>query len=188
MREPFPTPAQTLGRDEYYRWAASQPRSRFELVGGKVVAMAPERIGHARTKARAWLALRGAIIEAGVQCEALPDGITVEIGDDTAYEPDALVSCGEPMDANAIIAPNPIIVVEVLSPSTRSVDSGTKLTDYFRVPSILHYLIIRTDRRAVVHHRRRNDGGIETGIHAAGRLMLDPPGINIEIEAFYAEG
>ncbi len=177
-----------LSREEYRRWAEAQRRGRYERVAGEVVAMAPERGAHLRIKAATWLALRQAIAAAGVPCQALPDGATVEVGDDTDYEPDAVVNCGEPMDDDAVAAPNPVVVVEVLSPSTRSVDTGAKLTDYFRVPSIRHYLIVRADRRAVVHHRRRDDagGGIETQLVTERRIMLDPPGISILVEDLYA--
>lgn len=151
-----------------------------------MVAMAPQRGAHLRIKAAVWLALRQAIAAAGVPCEALPDGATVEVDEDTDYEPDAVVTCGAPMAADAVAAPNPVVVVEVLSPSTRSLDTGAKLADYFRVPSIQHYLIVRTDRRAVVHHRRRDEGGIETRLVGAGRIELMPPGIGVAVEDFYA--
>lgn len=175
-----------LDRDEYRRWAEQQPRGRFERVDGEVIAMAPQRVIHARVKARVWLALDRAIRAAGLPCEALPDGITVEVGDNTDYEPDTVVNCGERLEDDAIAAPNPVVIVEVLSPSTQSVDTGAKLLDYFRVPSIRHYLIVHTKRRAVIHHRRRDDGGIETALAAGGQLALDPPGISVAVEDFYA--
>lgn len=176
-----------LSRIEYRRWAEAQPRGRYERVAGEVVAMAPERAAHVRVKAQAWLALRQAIRAAGLPCEALADGITVEVGDDTDYEPDAVVNCGERIAGDVVAASNPVIVVEVLSPSTPSIDTGAKLADYFKLPSIRHYLIFRADRRAVTHHRRRDDGGIETRLAAEGRIALDPPGIEIVIEDVYAE-
>ena len=175
-----------MSRTEYRRWAEAQPRGRFERVDGEVVAMAPERIAHARVKARIWQALDRAIREADLPCEALPDGITVEVGDGTDYEPDAVVNCGELVEGDKVAAPNPVVVVEVLSKSTRSVDTGAKLTDYFRVPSVRHYLVVRADRRMATHHRRRDDGGIETRLVAEGRIDLDPPGINVAVEEFYA--
>lgn len=176
-----------LNRKEYRSWAEAQPRGRTERVAGEVVAMAPERGAHLRAKAAVWLALRQAIIAAGVPCQALPDGATVEVGDDTDYEPDAIVNCGERMGDDAIAAPNPVVVVEVLSPSTRSVDTGVKLTDYFRVPSICHYLIVRTDRRGLIHHHRREDGGIETHLVSGGQIRLDPPGMSIAFDEFYTD-
>lgn len=185
MGQPLLQAPAILSREEYRRWAEAQPRGRHELVAGEVVAMAPERIEHLRVKAAVWLALRQAIRAAGVPCEALPDGATIEIGNDTDYEPDAVVACGERMAGDKVAVSNPVIVVEVLSPSTRSVDTGAKLADYFRVPSIQHYLIVRADRCAVIHHRRRDDGAIETRFIAEGRIPLDPPGIGVAVEDFY---
>lgn len=187
MGQPSATGPMILSREEYRRWAEAQPRGRYERVAGEVVAMAPERIAHLRAKARAWQALDRAIRAAGLPCEALPDGATVEIDADTDYEPDAVVTCGQRATDDAIAAPNPVVVVEVLSPSTRSIDTGAKLADYFRVPSIQHYLIMRADRRGVIHHRRRDDdGGVETNLITEGQITFDPPGITITVEELYA--
>jgi NTP pyrophosphatase (non-canonical NTP hydrolase) len=110
--------AQRLSRPEYHQWAADQPKGRYERVAGKPVAMAPERWVHVRLKARIWRALDREIRQANLPCQAAPDGMTVEIDDDTDYEPDALVNCGDPIPDEAIAAPNPVVVVEVLSPRT----------------------------------------------------------------------
>jgi Uma2 family endonuclease len=180
-------PKGRMTRAAYRAWAEQQPRGRYELVRGEVVAMAPERGAHLRAKLAAALALRRAIAEAGVPCQALPDGATVEVGDNVDYEPDALVNCGEPMADDAVAAPNPVVVVEVLSPGTRSVDTAQKLVDYFRVPSIRHFLILDTRARAVIHHRRAGEGdAIETRLVRAGAFALDPPGISVAVEEFWA--
>ena len=174
-------------RAEFRRWAEAQPRGRYERVAGVVVPRARMCIGQVRVKARAWLALDQAICVAGLPCEAFADGLAVEVGDDTDYLPHAVVNDGEPMPGDEVAASNPIIVVEALWPSAQSVDTGAKLADYFKVPSIQHYLIVRADRRAVVHHQRCEDGDIKTRLIAEGRIALDPPGIEIAIEDFYAE-
>ena len=174
-----------LSREEFRRWADGQPRGRYERVAGKIVGMAPERAAHIRVKARVWRALDEAIRAAGRSCEALADGVTVEVGDDTDYEPDAVVTCGERMADDAVAAANPVIVVEVLSPATQALDTGARLADYFRVPSIQHYLIVRADRRAVVHHLRRDDGRIETRLVTEGRIVFDPPGFGVAVQDFY---
>ncbi len=67
----------------------------------------------------------------------------------------------------------------------RGVDSSVKLTDYFRVPSISHCLIVRTKPRVVVHYRRTNEGVAITMLRD-GAITLDPPGIAVEIAKFYA--
>lgn len=180
-------PSETMTREEYYAWAAAQPRGRYERVGGHVVAMAPERLEHTRVKGNVYVELRRAVRAAGVPCQALPDGASIRVGEDTDYEPDAMVTCGERQPGSDLVAKEPVVVVEVLSPSTRGTDTGAKLTDYFLVPSVQHYLIVRADRPAVVHHRRDGEGGVATRIVASGPLALDPPGLTVEVEAFYVD-
>jgi Uma2 family endonuclease len=174
-----------MSREEFREWAESQPRGRFERVDGEIVAMAPERWAHARMKARIWRALDRAITQAGLPCEAAPDGMTVEIDDGTDYEPDALVNCGPRIADDAIAVPNPVVIVEVLSPATASVDAGSKLAGYFRVASVQHYLLVRPTRREVVHHRRNGDA-ILTRIVREGVIELDPPGISLALDEIYA--
>ena len=170
---------QRLTRDEFRRWAEGQT-GRYERVGGAPVAMSPRRVIHARLKMRVWQPLDRAIRDGRLDCEALGDGITVEIDDETDYEPDAIVDCGPRLDPEAIAATNPVIVVEVLSPSTQSIDSSDKLADYFRVPSIQHYLIVRAKRREIIHHARSGTEIVSRAINI-GSIQLDPPGICIEV-------
>lgn len=167
-------------------WAMQQPEGqRYELVAGEVVAMAPERAGHSRVKHRVAVALEGAIARAALHCEVFPDGLSVRIDESTVYEPDALVRCGKPIDDDATEIGDPIIVIEVLSPTTRSRDAGTKLEDYFRLASVRHYLIVSTVRRSVIHHERMPAGEIRTRILHDGDLLLDPPGLSLPIAACF---
>jgi Uma2 family endonuclease len=176
-----------MSREEYRRWAGQRPSGRFERIDGVVVAMAPERANHADRKALIWLALRQAVAAAGLPCHAYPDGMTVEV-DDNDFEPDAVLRCGPPLSGDAIAVPDPLVVVEVLSPGTRGDDLHRKLVAYFRVPSIQHYLVLWADRPQVLHHRRQADGeSIETRVMTGGTIVLDPPGITIAVEDLYGE-
>jgi hypothetical protein len=56
--------------------------------------------------------------------------------------------------------------------------------DYFRVPSVAHYLIVHPIRRMVTHHRRTRDG-IETRIIVNGPIAMDQPEIIITTEEIY---
>ncbi len=174
---------QRLSREEFRHWAEGQP-GRYERIGGEPVAMSPERIAHARLKSRLWAALDSAVRAAGIPCEALPDGITIEVDDETDYEPDAILNCGPPAPGDAVAATNPVVVIEVLSPGTQSIDLGDKLADYFRVPSIQHCLVVRARRREVIHHRRAG-AEIVTRVINLGSIELDPPGIAIELADIY---
>ena len=176
-----------LSRAEYHRWTEAQPRGRFERVGREVVAMAPERSVHARLKARITRAFDREITASGLPCEAMPGGMTVEIDEDTDYEPDALINCGPPIPDDATAATNPVVIVEVLSPSTAGVDAGGKLADYFRLPSVCHYLLVRPVRREIIHHRRVGDK-IVPQIVREGFVELNPPGIRLSIDEVYGDG
>jgi Uma2 family endonuclease len=180
-----PLPAEPMTRDAFYAWAERQPRGRYELHDGRVVAMAPERARHAEAKLLATIALREAIAAAGLDCQAYVDGLAVQVGERTAYEPDALVNCGPKPDPDSVVAPNPVVVVEVTSPSTARTDSTGKLVDYFRVPGIQHYLILDPSRRVLVHHRRTGEGTLATAILGGGTLVLDPPGLTLQVEALF---
>jgi Uma2 family endonuclease len=186
MSDAAATPPPRLSRDAFYAWAMDQPRGRFELLDGEVVAMAPERVAHARAKGAAWVALRDALAAAGVECEALPDGVTVEIGEATCYEPDVVVACGD-IPGDLLAVPSPVVIVEVTSPSNSRVDLVTKFADYFRLPSLRHYVIIHLALRRVIHHRQTEDGRIESAILTGGQLTLDPPGIGVAVDALFGE-
>ncbi|MEM6489924.1 MAG: Uma2 family endonuclease [Pseudomonadota bacterium] len=162
--------------DEFLVWAMDQP-GRHELADGEVVAMAPERVAHAEAKAAIWLAMRNAIRSAGLRCQALPDGVSLRVDEATVFEPDASLRCGDPLPKDAIEFSDPVVVVEVLSQSTRAYDLGGKLEAYFRLASVRHYLIVKTDTRTIIHHARAEDGSISTRIVSEGSLTLDPPGI-----------
>jgi Uma2 family endonuclease len=171
--------------DEFLTWAEAQERGRFELVAGETVAMAPEMVEHGRAKFAMAVALRDAIAKAGLSCEAFVDGLSVRIDAETVVEPDALVNCGERVPPKSLYAPNPIIVVEVVSPSSRARDFSEKLADYFRVESIQHYLIVDLDRRYILHYERAGREKIMTAIVRGGAIRLDPPGIEIAVDAIF---
>lgn len=172
--------------DEFIAWAMAQTEGRFELDNGVVVAMSPERIGHGRVKNQTLRALEAAIAARGLGCEAHPDGATVQIDDRTVYEPDALVRCGPPLPNDAIEVADPIIIVEVVSPSSKGVDRGAKLASYFLLPSLRHYLIIDTDKRVIIHHRRGDDGLISVRILREDLFTLDPPGLTVAVQDVFS--
>jgi Uma2 family endonuclease len=167
---------------EYLAWGATQSeRQRTELINGQIVAMSPERVEHIEAKFAAAHALKSAISRAGLSCHALADGAMVQIDEHTAYEPDALVYCGDKLPRGAVAVPAPIIVVEVLSPSTAHTDTSAKLIGYFRLPSVQHYLVVDPDDRSVTHHARSSEGAIEARTLATGLLTLDPPGLTCDV-------
>jgi Uma2 family endonuclease len=183
--------------EEFLAWAEAQPGDgKYELIDGVPVlkngtdeepltAMAPERFAHAEAKFAIAAKLKDAIRSAGVPCQAAVDGIGIAVDENTSYIPDAVVNCGSPIADDAQFAPNAVIVVEVLSSSTKARDLGEKYIDYFRVPSIQHYLVIDLNRRLALHHQRGDAGTIVTAIVKEGALRLNPPGIEIQLDGIF---
>jgi Uma2 family endonuclease len=171
--------------DAFLAWAEGR-EGRWELRDGQPVLMSPERAARALTKYAAQKALEGGITRAGLPCRMFPDGMTVRIAARTAFEPDALVVCPSPTDLDTMEIPSPVVVVEVLSPSTAADDHGVKLDGYFSLPSVNHYLILDLDRRVLIHHRRGHAGAIETRVLREGKVILDPPGLEAEVAGFFA--
>jgi Uma2 family endonuclease len=165
--------------DEYLAWSEGQSeRRRTELINGQIVTMPSERVVHSRVKGSVHLALSQAIKATGLPCEALPDGPSVRIDQHTAYEPDALVYCGNPPAPDSLLVANPVIIVEVLSPTTAHTDTSAKLIGYFKLPSVAHYLIVDPEARTVTHYARSATPNLMSG----GRLRLDPPGLDLKVE------
>jgi Uma2 family endonuclease len=177
---------QNMTVDEFLVWAEAQP-GRYELLCGRLYAMSPQRAGHADVKLAVAIELKRAVQAAKLPCHVMPDGMTVRITDDTAHEPDALVYCGPKVGHEVLEINTPMILVEVLSPSTKAVDVGTKLPNYFSLPSVQHYLIVNPEpaRRIATLHSRRVDGSILTTIIRGGQIQLDPPGISLNFDAFF---
>src|SRR5947209_1919982 len=149
--------------DEYLAWAEGRP-GRYELYNGVVYAMPSERAAHAKMKLAIHMAFVAEVRARRLPCHVMPDGMTVRVDEFTAHEPDGLVYCGPELPPSTLLVSNPVIVFEVLSPSSKHVDAATKLAGYFRVPSIAHYLIIDPDQPIIVHHARREDNSILTRI------------------------
>ncbi len=170
--------------DEYLTWALDQP-GRFELIDGVVRKMSPETVGHAEGKHAAVIALKSAIKRSGLAYFALPDGATVRVDKDTAFEPDALVYAAPRRDSEDIEITNPVIIVEVGSPSTHKYDAGFKLKGYMSLPSVQHILLINVSQKFVLHHRRETATSFNTSSVTEGILRLDPPGLEIPVADFF---
>jgi Uma2 family endonuclease len=170
---------------EFLTWAERQP-DRWELLDGVPVAMSPERIIHGDTKYRVARAFDVAIARAAVPCRFVLDSAAVRIDARNSYQPDVLVYCGEALPADALIVPDPALVVEVLSPSNAMTDLRDKLQGYFRVASIAHYLIVDPDKRLVIHHSRGQGDVVATHIVSDGELAFEPPGLTLAVADFLA--
>jgi Uma2 family endonuclease len=169
--------------DVYLAWLDEQPTWRYELVNGQVVAMNPQRLAHIKVKVTIVRVLQDAL--KGKPCHALGDGMCVRIDDRTVFEPDALVYCGEELSGDTTVMTTPVVVVEVLSPGTKTVDTTKKLEGYFKLVSVRHYLIVDPDAATVVHHARDATGAIATSVLEGGELVLTAVSASIPVSHFF---
>jgi Uma2 family endonuclease len=166
---------------EKYHGAAG----RHELVDGHVVKMAAETTQHVKFKGRVFLALTNAVKAAGLDCEVFTDGVSVKIDAKKAREPDASVQCSRNADPTGMLLDKPIILVEVTSPSSGRIDEEEKLVEYFSLPSVQHYLIIRPEEKYALHLKRIGGDKILTTIVRSGNIEFEPPGISITFEEIF---
>jgi Uma2 family endonuclease len=175
---------QQMTVDDFLFWAEGQ-EGRWELHDGVAKRITPERLDHVRTKGEACVALRLASRGVGCDCEVFGAGCGVQIDWQTVYAPDGAIVCGPKLPDDAMLLVNLIVVVEVLSPDTAAVDHGRKLSGYFSLASVEHYLILDPERRVVIHHKRGTSDAIETRVLTGGIAWLDPPGFEVAVEALF---
>lgn len=172
--------------DEFLAWAEGR-EGRWELLNGVPYRMPAERTGHTKAKYRVYVALLRAIERDNVpSCHVLGDGASVRVSQYVVYEPDALIYCGPELPDDSLEVPNPVVVVEVASPSTRKFDDTVKRDDYFSLASVHHYLIVDPAGPPVLHYSRQPDGGIARSVVEAGALTLSPPGIEVGVSELLA--
>lgn len=173
---------------EFATWYAQQPDGeRYELCSGVVYRMQAERLAHARMKFRVAQQLASGVAAKRLPCETLGDGMAVRIDGDNQFEPDALVRCGPRLPDDTVVLDDPIIVVEVTSPSTQHLDVLMKFMRYFNNPRIVHYVIVMMAERGIIHHRRADDGQIISRSHEAGVVHLDPPGLVLDVDELFRQ-
>ena len=171
--------------DAYLAWLDEQPTWRYELVDGRIVAMNPQRAEHIEVKVAVVRALQDSL--KGKPCHALGDGMCVRVDDRTVFEPDALVYCGEKIKGDTTVMTTPVVVVEILSPGTKTVDTTRKLEGYFKLASVRHYLIVDPKALVIVHHARTNSEDIATSVVSSGSIALTAIGVSLPVSACFPE-
>jgi Uma2 family endonuclease len=88
-------------------------------------------------------------------CFVLPGEAKVETPNTAAvFYPDVSVHCDQKLPLESLTTKSPILVVEVLSPSTRKYDLTTKRKEYFRIPSLRHYLVLDSEAESAILYTR----------------------------------
>ena len=129
--------------------------AKHEYVYGEVYAMAGTSDNHNRIVnnivARLVFHLQNSL------CEPFSGDIKVKVSQAVYYYPDVLVSC-EQNPESPYFRNEPILIVEVISPSTQEIDRREKLLFYQQMPSVQEYVVVEQQKMSVEIHRRQADG------------------------------
>lgn len=159
---------------------------KSEYVDGQMVAMVGGSLRHSLIAGNLIRHL-GSQLRHG-SCQVHPSDLRVRIPSANVYTyPDVTIVCGEPRleDEFGDTLLNPMVVVEVLSPSTEAYDRGTKLRWYQSLESLSDYLLVSQDLPRVEHYVRHDgDGWL---YHAAEGLEAVLPLSSLRIELSLAE-
>jgi Uma2 family endonuclease len=168
---------------EFLQWDDGTDR-RYELLDGVPVMMAPSLEAHGELAAAL-----GAEIRARLQppCRVISEaGIVVPDRADSYYVADLVVTCA-PREPGRRMVVEPVLVVEVLSPSTGQIDRWRKVADYRTLPSVQEILVVFSDERRVEVQRRTPDGWRVEDLIGQAEMALSCCGAPVPLEAVYRD-
>jgi Uma2 family endonuclease len=157
--------------------------TRYELLGGKIVAMAPATPAHS-------VIVSNLTIEIGTRIKspcylANEAGIQLPHREDIYYEADLALICA-PLPTRARELPQPRLIVEILSRSTAAHDRGRKGADYRTIPAVQEILFVSSEERRVELWRREEKRWVIEDFIGEAALRLDTIGAEIPLAAIYA--
>ena len=173
-----------MSLDEFLAWDDGTD-TRYELIDGVRVAMAPPAEAHRI------LAMRlGSRIDAALRdrrpCNAqIAAGVLRPDRADSYYVPDIAVTCrANAPDRQAIV--DPVLIVEILSPSTERHDRRVKLPIYRQIASVREILLVDADSHYGELHRRDNDRWVVELLRGAdAALFLASVGRRLAMSELY---
>jgi Uma2 family endonuclease len=160
----------------------------YQLIDGVIVAMAPPAIAHQTIAGNLTGEIYASLRANRPDCAVRSQGGIAPQGLDSRnyFEADLVVTCRFANDYRGINA-EPLLIVEILSPSTERDDHFVKLPQYQAIPSAEEILYVESERVAATLYRR-DDAGNWQAIESAGpdsRLRLRTIGLDIPLAAIY---
>ncbi len=142
--------------EEYLKWEDVQP-IKYEYINGEVFAMTGGILPHNSIAVNLTSALKNHLQGSG--CKVFMADAKVGISQSGPFHyPDVMVTCDQSDRTARKIIYHPILIVEVLSPSTEAFDRGRKFSNYRRLDTLKEYVLIDVDRMAVECYRRNQQG------------------------------
>src|ERR1700749_3919977 len=176
------TAEKLMSLEEFLAWEREQPE-RYEYAGGVITMMTGGSAAHVTISLNLAIALKQAL--RGTGCRPFGSDMRV-IANDAVRYPDVSVTCHPVGDRDDDI-PHPILVIEVISPSTEREDRGRKKFDYFATPSIQQYAIVEQDARRVDLYTRSGDHWTDEVVEGGAVLNLSSIGVEVSLDAVYED-
>ena len=176
------TPAQShaLVSVEDYLQAEEHSTVRHEYLGGVLHAMSGGRNVHNLVASNLLAALWSRLGDGPCLAYNSNTKVRIRAAHHTRfYYPDVSVVC-KPNPPDHLYQDHPVLVAEVLSDSSRRVDSGEKLEAYCTIPSLETYLMVEPETPLIVVFRRTENGFERSVLEGAG-LCLSLPHLEIEV-------
>lgn len=167
---------------------AQRAEMKQEFLRGRVYAMGGGTVAHSGI-AHQLAYLLTASLE-GKRCQVFQSDLRIRVRDtQLATYPDISVVCGpvEVLDDDPHGVVNPVVLVEVLSPSTAAHDRGAKAAHYRRIPSLREYVLIEPDRRQIEVQRRVENRWEIIDVDPEGQLELMSLGVSLSLDAIYRD-
>lgn len=152
MSARFDEAPQPMTLTEFLDWERRQPQ-RWEFTEGEPRMMVGGSVRHTRICRALVQRLNSALEASG--CEAFQEGVKV-IAAEQCHYPDVTVTCTPQNDESDTLR-DPVLIVEVLSPTTSRHDIGPKWANYQTLPSLRAYLLVAQDRIRVEAYIRQAD-------------------------------
>lgn len=161
---------------EYADWAAiPYEGQRFEIVDGRLVVNPPPSLFHQRWSKRLQRQLEAFFEAPGGYAEVFNAPVGVVLGPHDILEPDIAVVADRSQISRQAIEGAPLLVVEVLSPSSITHDRRTKF-DRYRLLGVRHYWVLDGDNRRLECFRLE-DGEYRLAASAEGNAALAHPDV-----------
>jgi Uma2 family endonuclease len=173
-------PERVYWSEEDYLASEQVSDIKREYIDGQVYAMAGAGYNHNCVSANMLRELGNHL--KGTPCATFMADIKVKLGRDYVY-PDVLVECGK-MRGDDLFASSPVIIVEVLSRSTRKTDMTTKLIRYINLPSLKEYVLIEADM-VLVQVMRRSKGWMPEYFFLGDEVYFESIDLSLPVEAIY---
>jgi Uma2 family endonuclease len=173
---------QLMSLDEFLAWERDQPE-RYEYARGVITMMTGGSAAHVTIAMNLAFALRQAL--RGTGCRPFGSDMRI-IANHTVRYPDISVVCRHVDDRENNI-PDPILIMEVISPTTEREDRGRKKFDYFATPSIQQYAIIEQDARRVDLYTRTDTSWTDEIVEGDAVLKLSSIGVEISLDTVYED-